>query len=153
MFDPWPVGEGTRMAIRPNSKITLWWLTSYGSSSRQIRSRNLANRPSSHSCSFYEYVPKLCGFDGRVILPDWRNFRRAGRNVLVGARGVTGSNLLLAKFAWRGDMERGCILRRPCLCSDILPTARELCAVRRIWPRISSRMRKNDFIYFPIVLR
>ena len=66
--------------------------------------------------------------------------------VLVGVRRINGPDLLLAKFAWRKNMKRGCILRRPCLCSDITPMSRALCPVRQIWPRISSRTRAGDLI-------
>ena len=79
-------------------------------------------------------------------LPHLTEFSPQEHKVLVGVRRINGSDLPLAKFSWRGNMKRGCILRRPCLCSDLLPMEGALCPVRRIWPRICSRVRMGDLI-------
>ena len=46
--------------------------------------------------------------------------------IMAGVRIIGGSEMLLAKFAWRKNMKRGCILRRPCLCGGPEPMARVL---------------------------
>ena len=110
---------------------------------REIRARKLANRPSFSSCSFCVYRPELCGFDGRAILPDWRNLRRANTRFSSVWGESTDPTCFSPNLPGWG-MKMGCILRRTCHCSDLLPMARALFPVRRIWPQICSRVRKND---------
>ena len=38
--------------------------------------------------------------------------------VLVGARRISDTDMLIAKFSWRKNCKHGCILRRPCLCGE-----------------------------------
>ena len=57
--------------------------------------------------------------------------------VLVGIRIFKGEPLLLAKFAWRKNLPRGCILRRPRLCNEKSDTTRVLCPIRMLWPRMA----------------
>ena len=55
--------------------------------------------------------------------------------------------MLLAKFAWRKNMRRGCILRRPCLCGEPEPPARVLCPIHRIWPQPAARVRTGELLF------
>ena len=48
-------------------------------------------------------------------------------------------------------MKHGCILRRPCLCLGDLPLAKAVCPAHQIWPRISIRVRANDFPPPPVL--
>ena len=38
--------------------------------------------------------------------------------ISVGVRRIANTDMLIAKFSWRGNFWRGCILRRPCLCDE-----------------------------------
>ena len=67
--------------------------------------------------------------------------------VLIGTRRILGSGLLIAKFAWRENMRRGCILRRPCLCGERLILARTLCPAHQVWPLIKERTSGHGFIF------
>ena len=64
--------------------------------------------------------------------------------VLVGVRTLGGQQILRAEVPWRKNLQRGCILRRPCLFQDALPMATALYAALRIWPHIRLRVRTND---------
>ena len=46
-----------------------------------------------------------------------------------------------------GNIRHGCILRRPCLCSDLNVLARTLCPVHMIWPRVIERVRIGEFLF------
>ena len=67
-------------------------------------------------------------------------------NVLIGNRRIFGSLLLIAKFAWRGNMRRGRILRRPCLCEEWSILSRTLCPVHQAGPLIKERASVRGFI-------
>ena len=63
---------------------------------------------------------------------------------LVDVRTINGLELLVAKFAWGKNIRHGCILRRPCLCSDLNGVARLLRPVHMIWPLITARVRIGE---------
>ena len=46
-------------------------------------------------------------------------------------------------------MNIGCVLRPPCLSSDLMPLARVLCPAHQIWRRASARTRVGDLIPHP----
>lgn len=64
--------------------------------------------------------------------------------VLFGLWAVGGSDSLCSKFARRGNLERGCILRRPCLYQDMRPLPKAIYQAHRIRRRICLRARTND---------
>ena len=69
-------------------------------------------------------------------------------SVLAGIRIIKGSPMLLVKFPWRKNLKRGCILRRPCLCSEASDLARLFCPDHMIWPRVAAG--KEDYgLAFP----
>ena len=59
--------------------------------------------------------------------------------IMAGIRPFSGSSLLIAKFPKRGNLPRGCILRRPCLCGEASLLARAFCPAHQIWPRLRER--------------
>ena len=54
--------------------------------------------------------------------------------------------MLIAKFSWRKNIKRGCILRRPCLCREPEPPAQVLCPVHRIWPQLADMARGGELL-------
>ena len=70
--------------------------------------------------------------------------------ILAGIRAVKGTPLFVAKFAWRNNMRRGCILRRPCLCGEKESLARALCPIHQVWHRMAQRTRPHELLFPPI---
>ena len=68
---------------------------------------------------------------------------------LAGVRTLVGHDFLLAEFACRGNLKRGCILRRPCLRQDTFPLSKAIYHVRQIWHRICLRVRTEDLLRPP----
>ena len=62
------------------------------------------------------------------------------RKYLAGIRIFKGEPLLLVKFEWRENLPHGCILRRPWLCNENSETARALCPIHMLWPRMAAKI-------------
>ena len=65
---------------------------------------------------------------------------------LMGIRRYSDHEMLVQKFAFRKNIRGGCVLFRPCLCSEKDHSARTLCPVRAIWPLIRQRTNAGDRI-------
>ena len=78
------------------------------------------------------------------------DFTSKKAKILAGVRIIGGSVMLLAKFARRKNMKRGCISRRPCLCGEPVPLARVLCPVHRIWPQLAGRIRTGELLFLTL---
>ena len=62
-------------------------------------------------------------------------------------RTLGGYDMLIAKFAWRGNIKRGCILRRPCLRRETEPLAQDLFPVHRVWPTLADSIREGELLF------
>lgn len=58
---------------------------------------------------------------------------------LMGIRRYKDHEMLILKFVFRKNIRGGCVLFRPCLCSERDHRARTLCPVHAIWPIIRDR--------------
>ena len=67
--------------------------------------------------------------------------------VLAGARTIKGADVMVAKFPWRKNVRRGCILRRPCICGESTTMARVLCPVHCVWPLIRDRDPCHGYLF------
>ena len=66
---------------------------------------------------------------------------------LMGIRTYKEHQMLVLKFSFRKNIRGGCVLFRPCLCSEQKARARTLCPVHSIWPRIRDRTTTGDLIF------
>ena len=65
----------------------------------------------------------------------------------MGIRTYKDHEMLLPKFAFRENIRGGCVLFRPCLCSEQDKRARPLCPVHSIWPIIRDRTPVGERIF------
>ena len=66
---------------------------------------------------------------------------------LMGIRQHSDREMLVLKFSFRKNIRGGCVLFRPCLCSEKDQRARTLCPVHAIWPLIRLRTDAGEKIF------
>ena len=66
---------------------------------------------------------------------------------LMGVRSYKQTDILVLKFAFRKNLRNGCILKRPCICSEKNPLARLLCPPHTLWPLIKQRVDTGDLLF------
>ena len=68
------------------------------------------------------------------------DFAPQDTKILTAVRNIGGSETLLAKFARRKNINRGCIARMPCLFGEAEAMARVLFPVHPIWSQLAARI-------------
>ena len=64
----------------------------------------------------------------------------SGCEYLNGLWGFNNTRVLTANFAFRKNIRRGSVLKRPCVCADLAGKARDWCPIHAMWEYLQKRV-------------